>query len=128
MLLSSGPVHEVGNMAILLTENCLGCGACVSVCRPRCIEMRLNEAGYYKAVNTEKGCDGCGHCKIVCPALHDNGKPTQRIIAFRHPDPEVVDRSASGGAFTVLARDTLDHGGVVYGVAARADGTATIGG
>lgn len=111
-------------MALLLTEKCLGCGACVSVCRPRCIEMRLNKAGYYKAVNTEEGCDGCGHCKIVCPALHDNGKPTQRIIAFRHPDPEVVANSASGGAFTVLAMDTLDRGGVVYGVAARNDGTA----
>lgn len=111
-------------MAILLTEKCLGCGACVSVCRPRCIEMCLNEGGYYKAVNTEEGCDGCGHCKIVCPALHENGKLAQRIIAFRHPDPEVVAKSASGGAFTVLAMDTLDRGGVVYGVAARADGTA----
>lgn len=106
---------------LLLTSKCTGCGACVSKCKPGCIKLDYDESGYYKAFNFEDNCNGCGHCKIVCPALHVKGDLAQRIIAFQHTDHEVLSRSASGGAFSVLAEEVLEQGGIVYGVCVTDD-------
>lgn len=107
-----------------LTNNCTGCGACVSVCKPGCIRLEPDEEGFFKAFNYENGCDGCGHCKIVCPVLHDGDREAQKIIAYQNPDEYILQASASGGAFSVLAADVLAAGGVVYGVAVAAGGGA----
>ena len=101
---------------LLLTNKCTGCGACVSVCKPECIKLDYDERGYYKAFNFEDDCNGCGHCKIVCPALHVIGELSQHIIAFQHTDLDILNNSASGGAFSVLAEEILKQGGIVYGV------------
>lgn len=107
-----------------LTNKCTGCSACVSICKPGCISMQLDENGFFKAYNTEENCDGCGHCKIVCPALHEIALPARHIIAFQHRNPEILSASASGGAFTVLALEILSKGGVVYGVTVSEEGEA----
>ena len=55
-------------MAILLTENCIGCGACESACLPGSIVLKSDPDGFTRAYISEDGCTGCGRCKIVCPA------------------------------------------------------------
>ena len=103
-------------MAILLTENCIGCGACKDACLPGSIELRRDPDGFMRAYISENGCTGCGRCKIVCPQLrHSRSKP-QEVIAYQNPNQEVLMRSQSGGAFSALALSVLQEGGLVFGV------------
>ncbi|MBR1752324.1 MAG: 4Fe-4S binding protein [Ruminococcus sp.] len=45
-----------------ITELCIGCGSCVSVCPQSCIDM-VNS----KAVIRQENCLHCGNCASVCP-------------------------------------------------------------
>lgn len=103
-------------MAILLTENCIGCGACKSACLPGSIELRQEEIGFFRAYISEEGCTGCGRCKIVCPQLRSNRATPDAVFAYQNPIRTELERSQSGGAFAALARTVIEQGGIVYGV------------
>ena len=103
-------------MAILLTENCIGCGACKSACLPGSIELRQEEIGFFRAYISEEGCTGCGRCKIVCPQLRSNRATPEAVFAYQNPIRTELERSQSGGAFAALARTVIEQGGIVYGV------------
>lgn len=46
---------------------CTGCEACASVCPVQCIEMKVNEDGfYYPFINHDK-CIECKKCIRTCP-------------------------------------------------------------
>ena len=45
-----------------ITESCIGCGKCQSVCPQSCIDITQN-----KAVIRENNCLRCGNCAEVCP-------------------------------------------------------------
>ena len=103
-------------MAILLTENCVGCGACKDACLPGSIELRRDSDGFMRAYISEEGCTGCGRCKIVCPQLrHPRSKP-EEVLAYQNPDQKILERSQSGGAFSALAQAVLQEDGLVFGV------------
>ena len=45
------------------TEECIGCGACVSVCPTNCIRGEKSEAH----VIDDARCTRCGACQQICP-------------------------------------------------------------
>ena len=99
-------------------ENCCGCTACANVCPVNAVTMLPDEEGFlYPQVN-ESLCVDCGLCEKRCPVL--NRKENQESwevkgYIMRYHDPQIVEMSTSGGAFTALAATVLENGGVVYG-------------
>lgn len=51
------------------TEECKGCGICISVCPPKCLQFDkgLSTYGVHPARYTGEGCTGCGICFYCCP-------------------------------------------------------------
>ena len=99
-------------------KKCCGCAACVGVCPKDCIEMKEDAEGFlYPSVDREK-CIDCGACGRVCPILNHVAKKMyeQRGYIVQHKNPAILRESTSGGAFTAIAKFTLNRGGVVFGV------------
>lgn len=99
-------------------EQCCGCGACMNICPKQAISMIEDEYGFIYPVIEPSSCVGCGLCKNVCvyqKQLQRNDVIAAFAVASTNPDE--LKRSASGGTFTVLARQVLGNGGIVYGAA-----------
>lgn len=97
-------------------KNCCGCCACLNVCPKSCIKMRTDEEGFlYPEIDSIK-CINCGLCEKVCPFLVELN-PRLPLTTYAAINPNVEERlsSSSGGIFTLLMRDTLKNGGVVFG-------------
>jgi len=95
-------------MICLFTDkaDCSGCGACAAVCPVSAIHMEPDDEGFRYPVIDEALCIRCGHCMAVCPLTRKREKgldPETSAYAFQHSRPEILRRSASGGAFTALA-------------------------
>lgn len=97
-------------------KNCCGCSACASVCPVQCISMKEDYEGFlYPFVNKSK-CVNCGLCEKVCNHInpYDKKEPL-KILAAANKDEEVRFNSSSGGIFYILAEQTINKGGVVFG-------------
>ena len=46
---------------------CCGCTACVEICPQKCIEMKMDEEGFFYPNVNESLCVNCGVCDKVCP-------------------------------------------------------------
>ena len=102
-------------------DKCTACGACVSVCSKDAIQLVSDEEGFYIPVCDESKCIGCKLCESVCHVLnstHPRVDPSY-VDAFmlKANDKELVKKSSSGGAYSLLANYVLDNGGCVYGAA-----------
>ena len=95
--------------------SCTGCGACVSICPKQAITMRADSEGFLYPVVDGTKCVACDACEKRCPA----GKPAQekhaKLFGAQAKDEQLRKASSSGGIFTLLARNTLAKGGVVFG-------------
>lgn len=73
-----------------------------------------SEGFLYPVVDGTK-CVACDACEKRCPA----GKPAQekhtKLFGAQAKDEQLRKASSSGGIFTLLARNTLAKGGVVFG-------------
>lgn len=100
----------------VLTEKCLGCGACLNVCKRDALRFVKNEEGFNEALLDINKCGNCNLCRKVCPALNQPIKNpvSNEIYAFKAKD-ELRANSASGGAFVAIATEILKEGGSVYG-------------
>ncbi len=115
------------NIMISGPEECCGCGVCYDACSRNAITFTMDREGFrMPKVDTGGGCVLCGQCVSVCPMLSANGTPLAQYMhkggnphAYAAYSRHETDRdtSASGGVFPVLARVTLDAGGIVYGAA-----------
>ncbi len=54
---------------VIDTEQCKGCGLCVTVCPKSCIVIsrQSNKRVYFPANATTADCTGCCLCAIICP-------------------------------------------------------------
>lgn len=97
---------------------CTGCMACFNSCPHDAIEIIQTKDGFsYPKINQEK-CTRCNLCKKVCPCNQDykNEYTTPEFYAAFNLNEKDRIKSSSGGIVSLLARDTLKQGGVVYGV------------
>ena len=100
-------------------KKCTACAACLNVCPKGAIRMvEEGAAGYqYPAIDPDL-CIDCGLCAKTCPANHpvELRAPMRAYAAISRDEADLMS-SASGGASSLLAQETLRRGGVVYGCA-----------
>lgn len=100
--------------------DCCGCKACGDICAKDAISFKTDQEGiWYPVVDKEK-CVDCGLCEKVCPVLHpdfsDLGNSSEPVTyILQAPDAQDRLASASGAAYTLLARAVFEQGGYVAG-------------
>ena len=100
---------------------CCGCSSCVNTCPRSAIKMETDERGFLVPCIDEKKCNKCGLCALTCPIITPLAKTnsyssTPNKYAFVS-DEKTLNKSSSGGAFSVLATHVINHGGYVCGAA-----------
>lgn len=103
-------------------KDCCGCSACVQRCPRQCITMQTDKEGFaYPVVDTKQCCD-CGLCDKVCPVMNQQPE-SQPIASYAATNSNEVEReqSSSGGIFTLLANETINNGGIVFGAVFNED-------
>ena len=95
---------------------CIGCTACMNVCPTNAIEFKENKNGFLIPVINQKTCNKCGQCKKVCPTLNINKTQTvKNVYEGWILNEKNRMSSSSGGIFTAIAENVLEHGGFVCG-------------
>lgn len=97
-------------------QYCSGCHSCVNACVKQCIAMVEDNEGFlYPQVDVTK-CIDCGLCERVCPIINKICTENTPIdYACINKNESIRLQSSSGGVFTILAENTINSGGVVFG-------------
>lgn len=102
--------------------DCTGCGACMNKCSVDAISMEI-KGGYfaYPCIDESK-CVHCGLCAQACPVLHPDFSNNLDPQCYAYwADDKTREVSTSGGAFSCLANEIIDRGGLVIGAAYSED-------
>ena len=102
-------------------QQCTACSACYNVCPKQAISMvEVGAIGYVHPRIDAAKCIDCKLCQKVCPVVNPvlKHEPLQAFAAICR-EAEALDRSASGGAASTMARAIVEHGGGVYGCRMR---------
>lgn len=97
---------------------CVGCGACVNICPCSALVFATDAHGFYRPRLVPEKCNECGLCARTCPVLHlpeNKNLLAAECYAIIARDDGLLRASSSGGAFSLLARQTLAKGGAVAG-------------
>lgn len=99
-------------------DECTGCLACYNACPYDSIIVKKDSEGFVHPEIKKDACQNCGKCKKSCPILNDQ-IVVDNQIAFKAwaCDEEILKKSSSGGAFSILSRQVISKGGYVYGAA-----------
>lgn len=101
----------------IMARDCTGCSACMNICPKSAIEMRYDKEGFIFPKIEEDKCIDCGLCFRICPAKEPKYRNTETSEAYAvMADDSVRMKSSSGGLFTLLATNILEHNGSVAGV------------
>lgn len=102
-----------------IADKCTGCSACLNTCPKSAIAMAYNKDGFLYPQIDESLCIDCGRCVTVCPESEKPRRPAERLQAYGGAvsDAQIVKKSSSGGAFTLMAERILSENGVVFGAA-----------
>ena len=97
-------------------KDCCGCRVCEYKCPQKAIYMKENEEGFiYPTININL-CTNCGLCSKICPVINPpKAHPPKELYSLQHKNSDTLFRSSSGGAFSLLAKYTLNNNGVVVG-------------
>ncbi|MGU8559565.1 Coenzyme F420 hydrogenase/dehydrogenase, beta subunit C-terminal domain [Clostridium perfringens] len=104
-------------------EDCCGCYACANICPKNCLDMIMDEEGFwYPNIDTNK-CINCDLCVKVCPIIENKDKDKnitdnfdKKVYAAKNLNENIRINSSSGGVFTSIAENIIEKGGVVIGV------------
>ncbi|WP_313180558.1 Coenzyme F420 hydrogenase/dehydrogenase, beta subunit C-terminal domain [Lacrimispora sp.] len=98
--------------------DCCGCSACMNICPKSAITMVPDEFGFIYPQIDDLKCIECGLCKKTCGYQKESHKVKNLStwVAVNKAD-EVLKKSASGGAFSAIAKEVLAAGGMVFGCA-----------
>lgn len=92
------------------------CMACFNACPVGAIFIGYDENGYEKIEIDHEKCVQCGMCEKVCQRRSRVRRNTPiSTYAAQAVDRQALGKSASGGAFQMIAQVVLDRGGVCYG-------------
>lgn len=85
--------------------SCTSCGCCAAFCPTQCLEMKLDNNGFYrpKLVSKDK-CTYCNLCEKICPSLNqkvNNNNPKAFSVVSNNED--VLKTTSSGGSCFELA-------------------------
>lgn len=102
-----------------IDDKCTGCGACTSICAKGALTLKYNQEGFYYPALDVDNCVGCKLCEKAC---HIFSKPIKEDIEREYTpymlqanDDVLVNKSSSGGVFSLIADEILREGGIVYG-------------
>ncbi len=90
--------------------------ACYNTCPEGAVYLSNDGTGYEKIEIDESKCVGCEKCVNVCARREGVERHTAELCyAAQAESREALMKSASGGAFQMLAEAVLEKGGVCYG-------------
>ena len=99
-------------------NSCSGCAACRAVCPKSAISMVADSEGFLYPRIDESRCVSCGKCRMACPSINRLPPRDPRVVyAAVATDDATRMASSSGGMFSLLARQVIARGGVVFGAA-----------
>lgn len=104
-------------------EECCACGACVSACptQPRAMQLVENDEGFLYPQIDEARCIGCHACERACfyrqgmTDWPDRLRGEREAYAVQMRDVAERLSCQSGGLSSLLTKQMLARGGVVYG-------------
>ena len=107
---------RITSTKVITPEDCTGCSLCTIVCPPKCITMKEGKLGHLYPLVDYKKCIQCNLCLKACPSNNKTilAYPLKAYAAWAKDKEEYLS-STSGGAASVLSRDIISRGGVVYG-------------
>lgn len=98
-------------------SDCCGCYACENICPKKCINMNIDNEGFWYPDVNKSLCINCNLCEKVCPVLKDIKKDEFKTQALACKNKDEVTRlnSSSGGIFTNLCEYVIESNGIVFG-------------
>lgn len=99
-------------------KNCCGCKACEIICPKNCIEMPVDEEGFWYPIVDKDKCIDCGMCEKSCPILNKASRKKSfdaKVYGAYSNNESIRINSSSGGMFSELAASVFEKNGAVFG-------------